>query len=671
MATEEPTWRQDRSTANRRRFEIGFFIAGTIFAFFYYRDAYRLGFDWGDMGSYALYVHELMQGAKFGDAVGYGPLWYFLGVGVFRIWGVDFDALLAVLQVIIFASAVLIWLAVRKATGSVTAATVVFGCILCVPPFHASTMRMVSLALFAYPLICLAKARPGRELRHLIATSAAIGVNFAMRPDFGYLYSAALGILLLLRACQQQDEQAPKRGQAGRVASLSRNIFISAATILLTLTPVIIHAAMTGYLPALLTDLLSYPARLLFFLRKAGGVGDLVQQTTTTASFLRILPVSALVTGSVPEKVFAFLIHSTIVVMALYGMVLLHRLVFVRPFAAMETQLGLAVLMIAAIQWPGFALFRPDWIHFISFMHGYLILAGCLVVWLAHGWRGRSIIAKAIRTAGLAVLAAQMGLFVGYGVFVDPNGWGAKQARRGAVFSARNGIAQFVSPDEKELFDNIATLIEHSSKEGDRIVCVPYCAGFAFMTGRRILFKEHYVDDGTPLLYPGWVDRAVALTRDAKPPVVIVLDWAPNGSQASRFDHWASRYMDYIRQTYPRSVPIGIGTAWLRDPGPVISNRVETVLAYGPASTRQGALFNVQASGESALWMKLSAAAGVGASVMLDDQPLKTVVNGAVVTALVPTHQLSKPGRRWLKVTNPATGLTTTPVPFDIVATLP
>jgi hypothetical protein len=651
-----------------RRFQLAFFLAATVFAFIYYRDAYRLGFDWGDMGSYAQYVRELTLGAKFGHAVGYGPLWYFLGVGVFRIWGVHFDALLAVFQIVIFASAVLIWLATREASGSAIAAAVVFLCVLCVPPFHASTMRMLSLALFAYPLICLAKASDGRELYPLVATAAAIGVNFALRPDFGYFYTAALGVLLMLRAWQAERAPGVRLCHLERLGYLLRMIGISAAIILLALAPVGIHAALKGYLEPFVTDLLSYPARLLFFFHHAGGLDDLLQDSSRkTASFLRILPLVALITGTPSERVFAFLIYSTIAALILFGAALLYRLIVASKLAT-ENRLRLSILMIAAIQWPGFAMFRPDWVHFISFMHAYLILAGCVAFWLIRGLPSASAGQRLIRAGGTVLIAAQLGLFVLYGVFVDPSGWGAKQARRDALFTARNGVSQLVSTAEKQLYVSISDLIEQNSKAGDRIVCVPYCAGFAFMTDRRILFKEHYVDDGTPLLYPGWIDRSLALSREARPPVVIVLDWAPNGTQDSRFDVWAARYMDYVRRTYARSVPFGMGTAWIRDPAPPMPERLETVLAYGPERTTLGETFNLQPGGASALWMKLSGPAGIGATILFDDSPLKTIVDDTVVTALVPADRLTVQGRHWLKVVNAATGMTTSPVPFDVIA---
>lgn len=645
-----------------RRFELLFLAAATLFAYVYYRDAYRLGFDWGDMGSYVQYVRDLTLGAKFGDAVGYGPLWYFLGVGVFRWWAVDFGAVLAVFQVVIFASAALIWLAARQASGNAIAAGIVFLCVLCVPPFYASAIRMLSLALFAYPLILLAKADDEQEFWPLAATAAAIGVNFALRPDFGYLYTAVLGILLILRAGQIG------RGAGKRLGHLSKLTAISAAFILLALAPVVIHAALRGYLEAFLADLLSYPARLLFFLSHAGGLDDVIQDSSRkTASFLRILPLGALLHGTRDEREFAFLIYSTLAALIVFGVNLAYRLI-ATPHRARENRLRLAILMIAATQWPGFALFRPDWVHFISFMHAYLILAACAALWLIRDLASKTSLARLVRAAGVILIVTQMGLFVFYGVFVDASGWGTKQARRDSIFSGRNGVHQFVSAGEKRLYTDISDLIEQNSRQGDRIVCVPYCAGFAFMTGRRILFKEHYVDDGTPLLYPGWIDRAITLTMEVRPPVVIVLDWAPNGTADSRFDVWAARYMNYIKQTYARSIPFGMGTAWIRDPASAMPERLESVVAYGPEKTLLGTSFNQQPTGESALWMKLSAPAHIGATILFDDRPLKTFVDGTAVTALVPIEKLTAPGRHWVKVVNVNTGMTTHAVPFDVVA---
>ena len=636
-------------------------VAAAVFAFVYYRASFRLGFDWGDMGSYAQYVRDLMVGARtVGDHVGYGPLWYFLGLALFQSWGPDFVALLALFQVFIFVSAVLIYLSVREACGSRLAAALVLFCVLCVPPFYASTIRMLSLALFAYPFVLYAKAPRARETLALAAAAAAIGLNFLLRPDFGYFYTAALAIMVLVRAF---DGPLSLRQ---RVQYVGRGAAIAILTVLLVMAPILLHAAAVGYLKPFLADLFSYPARFLFFLQHSG-VEDALKEKGQSASFLRILPVGAIIHGTAAERSFALLIYSTLAGLLAIGAGLAISWLRRRKAGA-GFRLGLAVLMLATIQWPGFGLFRPDWVHFISFMHAYLIAAGCMVVWLCRDARTAPPARRGLGYGAAAVLVLQAALFVIHGVFADPSGWWQRRAGRTDVFHAGNGVSQFVTPAEKQIYETIAGIIERNSKPGDTIVCVPYCAGFAFMTDRRILFREHYVDDGTPLLYPGWIDRAIAQTQSVKPPVVIVLDWAPNETTQSRFDVWAARYIDYLRQNYARSQRFAMGTIWLRDAAAAVPTRLETVLAYGPEATFVGESFNRQPGGDSAIWMKLAEPAGPDAVIFLDDQPLKTFVDGAVVTALVPAGALAEPKRSWLRIVNETSGLQTRPVPFDVRA---
>jgi hypothetical protein len=111
-----------------------------------------------------------------------------------------------------------------------------------------------------------------------------------------------------------------------------------------------------------------------------------------------------------------------------------------------------------------------------------------------------------------------------------------------------------------------------------------------------------------------------------------------------------------------------MGTVWIRDPGSAVPERRETIVAFGPEKATVGVPFNRQPSGESALWIKLSAPAGLGATILFDDLQLKTLVDGATVSALVPSASLAVQGRHWLKVVNTNTGLVTNAVPFDITA---
>ncbi len=633
------------------------------FATTYLGAFYRYGFDWGDMGSYALISYELYLGSNPAEFLSYGPLWYFLGETVFRVWGVDFVALLVMIQVILVLSALLLFFGVRSASGRTWAAFVAALLFILVPPFFASAIRSISLGLFLLPYILLAQAGPRRDLGPLMLTAAAIGLNFQLRPDFGYIY---LGMLLVLLAARSRYY-----GQSvqERVSTFVRSVLISLAIMAIVSAPLMVHAVLNGYLQPLLTDLSSYPLRLLSIALNAGGLAGIVAASDGhEATFLHILPFAALWGPNWGNRVFAFLIYSTLLVLAASSVQFLIR--FIRRTGGARDNLSrLAVLLVAGSQWPAFGMFRPEWIHFVSFMHAYLILAACMGVWLVGAHWPRETLKRVVRAGVLLVLAVQMALFVCYGEQVDGIGWWAKRAGRNVVFESGNGVRVIVSAGEKLYLETIDHIIRANSQPGEDIICVPYCAGFAFMTGRRSFFKEHYVDDGTPRWFPGWINKAIAATAAARVPVIIVLDWATNDTEASRFEVWAARFMDFVRKTYPVSVPFGPNTVWLLHPVDATRTRIETVVAYGPSGTAVGMPFNVQPDGRSALWMRVSGEFGLSAVIRFDDRPLQTFVSDKLLTALVPSEVLASPGRHWLRIVDPGYNAVTKPVSFDV--TLP
>lgn len=63
-----------------------------------------------------------------------------------------------------------------------------------------------------------------------------------------------------------------------------------------------------------------------------------------------------------------------------------------------------------------------------------------------------------------------------------------------------------------------------------------------------MLFKNFYVDDSMPILEPNWISEAIKLTQDAQPAVVIVQDWAINGTEISRFNNWAADYITALKK---------------------------------------------------------------------------------------------------------------------------
>ncbi|KAA1054014.1 hypothetical protein FH063_002249 [Azospirillum argentinense] len=635
----------------------------------YFHGFFNYGFEWGDVGSYAQVVYELSRGGTPGDYVGYGLLWYGLGLAGVAVAGPGYGTILLTLYGVILGVAFLFFFGTWLATGRVWAALLVALLFVLVPPFPASAVRSLAFGINLLAFLWLARAPLGRDGQALVLAAVAVGVTFMLRPDFGYFFTLCLGLLMAVRsACSSGT-------MAARLADFLRSALLAAAVIAVTVTPLFLIAWSGGYLTTILDDYLSYPRRILFFILQSPSLANMVGgKPASDAGFLKILPVSALFAGPFGGRVFAFLIYSTMLGLALFAVHALWGWVR-RPGDVRRNLLTLTVLMLAGSQWPIFAFFRPAWIHFATFMHGYLVLAAVAAAGLlgvlgfggparSAGERGRGSLAKALAAAGLFVLAAQAVLFVVHGVQVPGVGALAQREGRDVAMSAGHGVDVMVSAAEKRQYETIDALIRAHSRPEDRIVCVPYCPGYAFMAERRMLFKEHYVDDNTPNLYPGWIDRAIALTEAERPPVILVQDWAPNQTEASRFAVWAAPYMAFVRSRYPGVVPFPGGTAYLAERVDEPS-RVVQVQAYGPQATPAGVPFNRQPDGASALWMSVPGLSG-SAQVRFDGAPLASAVAGDVISALIPVDRIAAPGRHWLEVVDPASGLRTEPVPFDV-----
>jgi hypothetical protein len=66
-----------------------------------------------------------------------------------------------------------------------------------------------------------------------------------------------------------------------------------------------------------------------------------------------------------------------------------------------------------------------------------------------------------------------------------------------------------------------------------------------------------YVDNATPLIDPDWQRTTVAQMTAHRPKIIMLDNFAPNGTERSRFDVWATDVMAYIRQRYERRKVIG------------------------------------------------------------------------------------------------------------------
>ncbi len=108
----------------------------------------------------------------------------------------------------------------------------------------------------------------------------------------------------------------------------------------------------------------------------------------------------------------------------------------------------------------------------------------------------------------------------------------------------------YVSDWEYKVLDGLNTMIRKESGPNDYVLCFPYCPGINFVTGRRTFQKFLYVDNSVLISQPNWLagmrDEIVA----KKPKVIVIWNWAINGTWNSRFSVWAAPLYRFIGDTY-------------------------------------------------------------------------------------------------------------------------
>ena len=83
---------------------------------------------------------------------------------------------------------------------------------------------------------------------------------------------------------------------------------------------------------------------------------------------------------------------------------------------------------------------------------------------------------------------------------------------------------------------------------------------------------------------------------------------------------------------------------WVRGFYWVPSGEPFEIEAFGPAAVPAGRRFNAQADGGSAIWVRISRWAEPGLALSLGGEVLETVLEGRVLTAVVPPALTERPG---------------------------
>lgn len=492
----------------------------------YYALYFDAGFNFSDEGNYVQFVYELSLGASLNDLpVSYGLLWFKIGEGLFRAFGPDLLLARALFYACALATALLVYAAIFVVSGRPWVAALVASVPALAPAFPPTAFYGLCVLVNAVPQLMFARRLEAARPRDAALAGAALAVSFQIRPDFGYIFAVPLVLLLIA---------ATLRG--GRRLHL---VGTAAAAFIAAHIPGLLLAIGDGYLAALIGQYLSYPIMLAGYAFRgiAALVGAGGGETPAAGSLLARPRLFGAADGA--EIRLALLVYLPIVIIIAFAACAALRL---RREAdrVKYAATSLVVLVAGAAALPHYFFYRPDLSHIANFMPGFALLAG------VFAWQTGVRAARGPLLIFPVLIALTFCLYLSEALSHEGTGSIAGSFARTERFDGANGVNVRVHPGEKTLLEDLKAVIEANSKPGDTIVCVPYCPGIAFMTGRRLLFRDQYVDDALPLRDPQWLARAIALTTEKRPPVVIVMDWAINGTDISRFSRWAAPYMETL-----------------------------------------------------------------------------------------------------------------------------
>jgi hypothetical protein len=229
-----------------------------------------------------------------------------------------------------------------------------------------------------------------------------------------------------------------------------------------------------------------------------------------------------------------------------------------RPVAA------LLVIGGALTIFPQYFFWRSDSPHISEFMPGYWVGAFSAAILL--GWselRRTSWVARTFACLFILVLAAHASLYL-WRMLPDRwtgtiAAWGTFQrkghgpwewkARNNTLFHGANGVDIYVSKKEAAALEELKSLVNaHSSSPSDYLIAYPYHPQINLLTNRRTYEKNVYVDNAT--CGRGWNEAAIARIQEHRPNVIVLSDWAINGTEDSRFSVWGEKAKTWIQTNY-------------------------------------------------------------------------------------------------------------------------
>jgi hypothetical protein len=527
-----------------------------LFAILYYSLIYRFGLNLADEGNVALISQRLMHGERpFRDiSPGYNVLWFYPISTLFRVFGTHLLVMRAYFYAISTGSGLLAFFLLRRLDAPLWLAFVqgLFVISINGQYFKAYVPFLVLSNLFAVTLFLTSQ----RKLLVSLGAGVLLGSTYLIRIDIGLSFTLIWSGVIFLHALFLDRRFRQSLLIAG-------NLLLGIGAMHL---PFLYDAHHRHFLPQFLNQYPKVASLILVPFQR-----DPPQEIAPSQERPGLLPSpSPPVTGNEnslgtverPRTLFhrsAFrnifskssTVENRFLAFLTYTPPLLICALFLTGFYLCLTKrlqvdrwlLFSAFLAGSLATFPQFFLFRPDLAHLIGFMNGGLVALTCSG-WLLWSSQGKGwLSATFFSVIGLIALC-----YLSLTIRNQDGGTLAIRKNRNTNFRGANGVDVFLNKAEFEEVNSLfLTTILNSTKKDD-IVCYPYLPGVNFITGRPTFQNSHDLESMTHL--EDWEQIEIANIRKFRPAVIIIDDQAVNGTEDSRFSHWATQLTKFIESRY-------------------------------------------------------------------------------------------------------------------------
>jgi hypothetical protein len=541
---------------NRRRNTLVAGAALVLFATVYYSLIYRYALNLADEGSVALLSQRLLHGERpfLNVSLGYNVLWFYPISTLFRLFGTNLLLMRTYFYGISTASGLIAFMLLRRLDAPLWLAFAQGLAVISVTGqyFKAYIPFLVISNLFAITLFLTSQ----RKALLSVGAGLLLGTTYLIRIDIGIFLTAIWFGVILLHAVLLDRRLRLNLIVAG-------NFFLGVAVMHL---PFIYDAYHRHFLQPfaeqysnvaglILSPILPRPTQTVAKNQDQTGVGHAsatagtVMETHSVMvdkppTLLRRRPFQQIFQKSprIEYRLLAFLTYiPPLLICALFLAGL--YLCLSKKFAVDRWLLFSALLGGCLTAFPQFYFFRPDLPHLIEFMSGGLAALTCAgwLLWSSQG-RGRLSTAFFMTIALVAIC---------YLLLTLPNQYGGTLAirlDRHTNFRGANGADVFLTKDEYEEVNTLFSATVWNSTKKDYVACYPYLPGVNFITARPTFQSLLYIDNVTQS--PDWQQVEIDKIKKFRPAVIVIDEWTINGTEESRFSHWATQMTKFIESHY-------------------------------------------------------------------------------------------------------------------------